>query len=250
MTYTINQLAKIAGITRRSLHHYDAIGLLQPKRQQRNDYRQYGEEDLLRLQQILFFRELGFPLERIKEIMTSPGYNILEALEDQKKLLRIESRRLQRLVETINKTIDKMKGIKNMPDEDLYEDFNQEEMDQYQAEAKERWGNTEAWRQSQERTKHWTKEDYKRIAAESKAHTQKIATAMDKGISDPEVQELIAQSHQGINIFYDCSPEMFRNLGEMYVTDPRFTAHYEKFRPGLAIFMRDAIAYYCDHHKK
>ena len=125
-----------------------------------------------------------------------------------------------------------------------------EEMKQYQEEVKQRWGNTEAYRQSKERTKHWTKEDYERIKREGNAFTKRLADAMGKDIASKEVQTLVEQHHKGIETFYDCPYEMYRKLGELYVSDKRFTAYYDKFRPGLAAWLKQAIDYYCDAHAK
>jgi MerR family transcriptional regulator, thiopeptide resistance regulator len=120
-------------------------------------------------------------------------------------------------------------------------------MDKYQAEAKKKWGNTSAYKQSVRRTRNWTKADYQRIEAEGICLTKQIAGCMDKGVDSPDVQKLIAQHYQGIRQFYDCPYAMYRNLGRMYVADPRFTAYYDKVKPGLAVFMREAMAYFSEN---
>lgn len=258
MSYTVHEVAALANISVRTLHYYDQIGLLAPESVRSNGYRLYGQPQMERLQQILFFRELEFSLEEIKDLLGSPRFNRAEALRDQRRLLELKKARLSKLIKTVTKTIDDMETEKPTKDEtrqtgrgsDLYGSLSQSEIDAYKEEARQKWGHTEAYKQSRERTKHWTKEDYKRIGEEGQRHTQSIADLMDKGIDDPEVQAKIAQSRQNISVFYDCSLEMFRNLGQMYVDDPRFTAHYEKFRTGLAVFMRDAIALYCDNEAK
>lgn len=250
MSYTIHKLALLAGISTRSLRYYDQIGLLKPSSLMKNGYRLYDHQALLRLQQILFFKELEFPLEEIKKILDNPDYDQTIALKDQRRLLELKQRRLQGLVKTINTTINSMTHKTNLDDQELYTNFNEEEINQYAEEAKKRWGHTEAYKQSQERTKHWTKEDYKKIQAAGNALTTKIAEAMSKGVRDNSVQALISEHHQGINAFYDCSLEMYQNLGQMYVDDPRFTAYYEKFAQGLALFIREAIAVYCQQQKR
>jgi MerR family transcriptional regulator, thiopeptide resistance regulator len=137
-----------------------------------------------------------------------------------------------------------------MNNDDLFASFGDDELVENMKEAKRRWGHTNAYQQSMQRTKHWTKKDYERIKEDGKKFTQKLADAMDKDVKNSDVQELIAQHHKGIETFYDCSFEMYRGLGELYVTDPKFTAYYDTFRPGLAAWLRDAINYYCDQHAK
>lgn len=248
MVYTIHQLAKLAGVSVRTLHHYDAIGLLKPSRLLANGYRQYEEPAWLRLQQILFFRELEFPLGDIKRILEAPSYSAMAALREQKKLLQLKQQRFKQLIQTIDQTIHTMSTQQPIQAEELYDVFKDNDVKQYQAEVQERWGNTAAYKQSQQRVSKLTKQQMEKLKADGKKHTQAIADAMSKGVSHPDVQALIAQSHQGVNFFYDCDYAMFRNLGKMYVEDPRFTAYYEKFAPGLALFMHQAIDYYCDYY--
>lgn len=246
MEYTVKQLATIAGISVRTLHYYDGIGLLQPSFLKANGYRCYRESELLKLQQILFFRELEFSLEEITKIVHTKDFNALEALTEHKKLLQLRQKRINGLLDTVDTTIAALKGGKNMKTDDMFASFSDVQMEKYKTEAKKRWGNTEAYKQSQERTRNWTKADYKRVAEEGKAFTQKLAAVMDKDVKSPEVQTLIDQHHAGIEIFYDCPPEMYRVLGQMYVQDKRFMEYYDGFKPGLAKFVAEAIAYYCD----
>jgi hypothetical protein len=120
---------------------------------------------------------------------------------------------------------------------------------QYQNEVKERWGNTDAYRVSMAKVSKMTKAQMDKLKEDGKKFTQMLADAMGKDVSSPEVQELVKQHHAGIEFFYKCPPEMYRNLGKMYVDDPRFTAYYDKFKPGLAKWLNDAIQYFCDQHK-
>lgn len=248
MPYTIKQLAKLANISVRTLHYYDEVGLLSPARRESNDYRQYGEQEMLRLQQILFFRELEFPLDEIKRIMSSPNFDMIAALREHRKMIELKRKRLTGLLATIDNTMKNMSDNTKMNDEELYDAFKDDDVKQYQDEAKQRWGNTDAYKQSQQRVSKMTKAEMQKLKEDGTKHTQAIADAMAQGlaIDSVEVQALIAQSHAGVNFFYECSTEMFRNLGEMYIADPRFTAYYDKFRPGLAAFVRDAINVYCD----
>lgn len=209
----------------------------------------YEDAKLKRLQQILFFRELEFPLEEIRKIMTATNFKTLEALEDQKKLLKLKKDRLAKLIDTVEKTIQTMKGNTTMADKDMFASFADDQLKEYAAEAKKRWGNTDAYKQSVERTKHWTKADYQKATHGWKIFMQKLADTVDKGVESKEFQQLIREQHQSIGQFYDCSLEMYRNLGQMYVADERFKKNYDKYKPGLAEAVRDGIAYYCDHQK-
>jgi DNA-binding transcriptional MerR regulator len=247
MGYTINQLARLAGVSVRTLHHYDSIGLLKPALRQANGYRQYDSAELTRLQQILFFRELDFPLADIQRMLNSPYFDPVTALEDQKLLIQLKRTRLNKLLKTINKTIMTMSNQTTQNQDDMYDVFKDEDVKQYQDEVKQKWGNTAAYKQSMERVKKMTKAEMDKLKADGKIFNQKLAVAMPKGISDPTVQALVAEHYKGINFFYDCSLEMYRNLGLMYVQDPRFTANYDKVAPGLAQFMHEAIDYYCNH---
>lgn len=252
MKYTVHQLAKLAGITVRTLHHYDQIGLLKPSFSGSNGYRYYEEKELLKLQQILFFRELEFSLEQIKEIVTSPTFDTVEVLQEQRKMFIMKRKQLDELLSTIDKTIQSREGGEMMKNDDLYGGFTKKQMEEYKKEAKKRWGDTDAYKQSEERTKHWKKEDYDRIAEEGKKWTQKLSVMRDKGfaVDSPEIQEMIRQHYHALKTFYEPNYEMYKGLGQMYVDDSRFTAYYEKFGKGLAIFMRDAMHHFVDIQEK
>lgn len=243
MSYTVQQLADLAGVSVRTLHYYDEVGLLNPARIQSNGYRHYEEAELLRLQQILFFRELDFSLEEIKRILSSPRFDMKAALRDQKKLIQLKRNRLDGLIKTIDKTIKKINKKINMQDEELYGNFSKEEMDKYAEEAKQKWGHTEAFKQSQERVKKMGKAGLAKIIKEAGELTQEIATAMAKG-DDPKseaVQKLIARHYNGLRAFYEPNLKMYRSMAKMYVDDPRFKANYENVAKGLAEFMKDGM---------
>lgn len=251
MTYTVKQLAKIAGVSVRTLHYYDEIGLLKPSFIKENGYRYYEEKELLKLQQILFFKELEFSLADIVRIITDPKFNTSEALVDQKKFLEIKKAKIINLLDIIDVTINTLKGgvnIMNNNNTSIADIQNQ--IDEYKREAKKRWGHTDAYKQSEDRTKHWTKDDYKQLTENGKKFTQELADTMDKGFDSPEFQALIEKHYKGIETFFDCSSEVYRSIAESYVSDPRFKAFYNKFKPGLAEFMQKAINYYCDLQQK
>lgn len=246
MPYTIHNLAKLAGVSVRTLHYYDEIGLLSPANIQKNGYRQYEEPQLIRLQQILFFRELDFELAEIKEILNRPNYSVIGALDEQKKMIELKRKRLDKLITTITTTITTMQNNQPIKGDELYDAFKDDDVKQYQAEVKERWGNTEAYKQSTAKIAKMTKDEMAKLKEDGKKFTQKLADTMDLPVDSPEAQALVAEHYKGIQFFYDCPTEMYRNLGKMYVDDPRFTAYYDTFRPGLAVWLRDAINYFCD----
>lgn len=249
MPYTVQQLAKLAGVSVRALHFYDKIGLLKPSFIKSNGYRYYEEKELIQLQQILFFRELEFSLQEIKEILLSPHFNTLEALQEQKKMLELKKNRLDNILKTIHNTIHSMKKKKRIQEKQLFGSLSAKKLDAYKKEAKERWGHTDAYKQSQERLKDWAPDDYKRVQEEGGQILNAIVKSMDKGSHAKEVQKEIEKYHRHIGTFYDCSHEMFRCLGNMYSEDSRFAAFYENIHEGLADFMTQAINYYCDNHK-
>ncbi len=249
MIYTVKQIAKIAGVSVRTLHYYDEIGLLKPSFIKENGYRCYGENELLKLQQILFFKELEFSLEDIVRIITAPNFNTLEAFADQKRFLELKKTRIVASLNTIDITMNRLKGGENIMNNNNTSITNtQAQIEEYKKEAKKRWGHTDAYKQSEERTKHWTKDDYKRLTEDGKKFTQTLADAMDKGFDSQEFQALVAKHYEGIGTFYECSLEMYKSIAESYVSDSRFKSFYDNFRPGLAEFMRKAINYYCDNN--
>ena len=249
MLYTVSQLAKLSGVTARTLHHYDQIGLLCPAKNAKNNYRMYGQAELLRLQQILFFRELDFALGDIKTILDRPGFDVAAALADHKKLIKLKQQRLDKLIKTIDKTLTHMTNQQPLKDDEMYDVFQDNDVKQYQDEIKQRWGATEAYKQSMERVSKMTKAQMAKLKQDAKIFNQKLADSMDQPIDSAAVQALVAQHYDGIKFFYDCPLPMYRGLAQMYVDDPRFKATYDKVRPGLAVFLRDAINYYCDRGK-
>ncbi len=244
MAYTVKAVSDLAGISIRTLHHYDEIGLLKPAQLTASGYRLYTEGDLERLQQVLFFRELGFSLQEIREIINRPDFDRRRALHDHRQLLQERRERLDRLIQSVDKTLVAMERGVPMDEKAMFEGFDQAK---YEEEARQRWGGTKEYQQSAERTKKYTKADWETIKKEMEAIGTGVAALIDKGPADAEVQEWVRRWHQLINDrFYTCSLEIFRNLGDMYVADERFTATYEKIKPGMAQFMRDAMHLYCD----
>lgn len=248
MSYTVSQLAKKAGITPRTLRHYDKVGLLSPSFLGKNGYRYYEETDLLTLQQILFFRELDFSLEDIKRILSNPGFDVLRSLREQERLLFAKQRRLKTILTTIQSTIHAMQNNQHLSDNELYEGFSSEEIERMKQEAKDRWGNTDAYKQSQERVAKFTKADWAEMKAATATNIANLIALMNAGTSpaDPKVQAEIANHHAGINRFYDCTPEIYRGLADMYVQDPRFRKHYDDQHAGLAEFLAEGMRIFAD----
>lgn len=245
MGLPVGEVAGIAGVTVRTLHHYDEVGLLTPSGRTPAGYRQYDEDDLERLQRILCYRALGFPLEAIAGILDDPSVDPVEHLRQQQAQLLGEVERLQRLVASVARMIDARRlGITLTPEE-LFDVFGDFDPTAYADEVEERWGGTDAHAQSMARTSTYTKEDWARCTAEGEAVTRRLADLLDAGVAPDDARATAAAEEHRRHItrwFYDCSPEVHRGLGAMYVTDPRFTATYEAVAPGLAVYVRDAIA--------
>jgi DNA-binding transcriptional MerR regulator len=240
-TWSVGAVAAMTGTTVRTLHHYDEIGLVVAGRTH-SGHRRYGTNALERLQQVLFFRELGFPLDDIRQIMNDPGFDRRQALMQQRDLVLGKMKRLEGMVEGIDLAILALDEGLPLSADDLFGD----DMDNPHAhEAKERWGDTEAYTESQRRTKRYTKEDWAAIKAEAEGISRRFAAALRSGESADSAEAVsVAEAHR-LHIdtrFYPCSKGMHRNLGDMYVQDDRFTAYWDAFEPGLAEYVRDAIA--------
>jgi MerR family transcriptional regulator, thiopeptide resistance regulator len=242
-TYSVGAVARLAGVTIRTLHHYDAIGLLRPSGRASNGYRRYDQNDLERLQRILAYRELELPLEVIASLLDGDD-DPLDHLRLQHELLTERRTRLERLLATLERTMEAhTMGIRLTPEE-LLEVFGETDVLAHSAEAEERWGDTDAWRQSQARTSRYTKHDWQEIMAESERITARIAEVYRSGAAPESEAAMDAVEAHRVQIserFYECSHEMQVHLGDMYVADPRFTATYEAIAEGLAVWVRDAI---------
>lgn len=252
MTYTVQKLANLAGVSVRTLHYYDEVGLLKPTSVARNGYRQYGESELLRLQQILFFRELDFPLDDIKRIMSSPDFDIRRALLDHRAMIELKKKRLAGLIKTIDKTLTRLEKNEPMNEDALkeaYDTFGEETIKKYAEEVKQRWGHTDAYKQSMERYAKMTKDDLEKYKKDADVFMRAVAEVADQGPASPAMQEKIAQHFDALRTWYEPNFEMYRGLARMYVDDPRFTAYYEKYKPGLAKVFSEAMLRYADQNE-
>ncbi|MCL4487048.1 MAG: MerR family transcriptional regulator [Chloroflexi bacterium] len=244
MAYTVKQLADLAGVSVRTLHYYDEIELLAPASVGENGYRRYDEAGLLRLQQILFFRQLDFRLDEIKAILDRPDFDLLQALQGHRAELEKRSANLERLIRTVDLTIARLKGELNVSDGDLFVGFDEEKQAQYAQEARRRWGSSEV-DASAKLWSGYSAEKKTTILSEGEAIRRDLQAAMSKGPTSPEVQQIVARWHQHLRYFYEPSIERLRGLGQLYVDDPDFRATYSKLDPKLPEFFRDAIAFYC-----
>jgi DNA-binding transcriptional MerR regulator len=244
LSFSVGQLAELSGVTVRTLHHYDRIGLLVPGERLPNGYRCYGEDDLDKLQRILFYRELGFSLEKVAAILEDAPEDRSAHLRRQHRLLRDRIERLEEMVAAVEKEMEaEQMGISLTPEErfEVFGDFDPED---YAQEAEQRWGDTDAYKESQRRVAAYTKTDWLQLKAESSDIESRFVAALEeRAAPDGERAMGLAEEHR-IHItrwFYDCGYDIHQGLGAMYVADPRFRAHYEDLATGLAQFVNDAI---------
>ncbi|MFB8246162.1 MerR family transcriptional regulator [Streptomyces sp. NPDC055952] len=251
MSYSVGQVSGFAGVTVRTLHHYDDIGLLVPSERSRAGHRRYSDADLDRLQQILFYRELGFPLDEVAALLDDPDADPRAHLRRQHDLLTARIEKLRKMAAAVEHAMEaRTMGIDLTPEE-KFEVFGDQDPEQYDEEVRERWGGTAEYAESQRRAARYTKDDWLRIQAEAADWGRRYAALIEAGEpSTGEAAGALAEEHRQhiCTWFYPCSYELHRCLGEMYVADERFTAFYDAIRPGLAGHLKDAIAANADRH--
>ena len=241
---TVGQIARIAGVTVRTLHHYDEIGLVVPTTRTESGYRLYGDTQVERLQEVLFFRELGLPLEEIRDMVEQPGYDRVSALKRQRALLEAKAERVLRMIDAVDAAIDASEQGITMNKEDMLEVFGDFDPSEHEDEARERWGHTDAYKESQRRVATYTKDDWKAIGADGAEINEAFLALMAAGTAADSTEAMAVAEHHRAHIskwFYECSYDVHRGLGEMYVTDPRFTENIDKAGEGLAEYMSRAI---------
>jgi DNA-binding transcriptional MerR regulator len=236
MTYTVKQLAELACVSRRTLRYYDQIGLLSPEQVGANGYRYYGERSLYRLQQILFFRELGISLEEIGVILDRSEFHLLQALEAHRAGLLEKRKRMDTLIGTLERTIAGLKGEITMDDRELFEGFDDAQEKAWSQEAVDRWGD-----EARTSVRKWNTYS---IRAENTAIYQDLAAHIGEDPSSPAVQQIIARWYHHLRYFYEPSKERMLGLADMYVDDPRFRTTFDQIHPALAEFLRHAIQTY------
>lgn len=250
MEYSGNKLTKMSGVSARALRYYDAIGLLKPKRVASSGYRIYGQDEVDALQQILFYRELGFPLEEIKNLLSAPSFNREGAYTRHLAELQNKRQRLDALIHNVTRSLAAMKGEVNMTDTEKFEGFKQslvnENEQKYGAEIRERYGDA-AVDESNAKLKGLTREQYDESERLRLAFEETLKAAFDGGDPTGELAQKACDLHrQWLCVFTsNYSKEYHRGLGEMYVADERFRANYDKLAPGCTEFLRDAINVYC-----
>jgi DNA-binding transcriptional MerR regulator len=240
-TYRVKEVARLCGLTVRALHHYDAIGLLGPAQRSPRGYRLYRDDDLLRLQQILVYRELGLPLERIKALMNDRGFDRRAALLQQREQLKRRASQTQSMIAAIDAVLNTLDGEHPMNAKELFDGFDPSA---HEAEVKERWGDTPQYAESARRHEGYTKEDYARMKEESVDLLRRIADLMRSGAAPTQAAALdLAEEHrlQIDRWHYPCSHAMHQALGQMYVADARFTATMDAHAEGTATFLEAAI---------
>ena len=243
--YAIGELAALASVTVRTLHHYDEIGLLRPCGRTVAGHRRYSREDLNRLREILVYRELDFGLDAIASMLADTGSDIEAHLRNQHRMLRARINRDQALLRALEKELEaRTMGMALTPQEQ-FEVFGTDKVGgEWAADAEERWGDTDAWRESQRRAARYTKEDWIEMKMQSDVVLRAYADAMTAGVAATSEQAMaLAEGNRRFisRWFYDCSHAMQRNLAEMYVADERFRATYDAAVPGLAQYVHDAV---------
>ena len=241
---TVGQVAEQYGVTVRTLHHYDEIGLLVPSERTSAGYRLYSEQDIARLQQVVVYRRLGFALEEIALLLDDASADLGEHLRRQREAVMSRLDEMRELVTAIDRALEKEMSGTKLTTEEQKELFGDGFSDDYAEEAEQRWGETEGWKQSQSRTSKYTKADWAQVKAEMDATGGAFESAMADGEPATSQRAMDAAEQHRLHIhnrFYDLTPEFHRGLGDMYLADPRFTKTYEDIRPGMAQFVRDAI---------
>jgi len=246
MAYTIKEIADLAGVTTRTLRFYDQIGLLSPAEIAGNGYRLYNHASLLRLQQIMFFRELDVPLKEIQAIMKQPDFDLKAALEAHRLSLQGRRRKIDTLLETLDQTIATLEGEWIMNEKEFFSGFDEAK---YEEEARQRWGDSPQYKESTRKWASYTREQKEAIKQEMGGITLRMVGSASSKPGDQDIQQAVGDYYAFLNNkFYTCNVEFLRNLADMWVEDTRFAVNYERIREGGAEFARDAVHIFCDRH--
>lgn len=254
MEYTVQKLGSLAGISTRTLRYYDEIGILKPARISSSGYRIYGQKEVDRLQQILFYRELGVSLDSIKEIVSAPSFDGANALMEHRERLLEKREQLDMLIANVDKTIALTEGRIKMSNKEKFEGFKQKMVDdnekKYGKEIREKYGK-ETVEKSNAKVKNMTQEQYDEVTALATQVTETLSKAFETGDPAGELAQKAADMHKKWLTYYwnEYSKEAHAGLAQMYVDDPRFTAYYDEKQPGTAEFLRDAILIYTGMNK-
>jgi DNA-binding transcriptional MerR regulator len=243
MSYTVKQLSKLAGVSVRTLHYYDEIELLKPDAIRTNGYREYGDEAVLKLQQIMFYRELDLSLEEIKAVVSRPDFDAVAALEKHRISLQGQARRLERLIRTVENTILYMKGVKEMSQKQLFEAFSEDEQEKYAREA-EKIYDPAIVKESNRKFKSVSAAEKQHIFDEGNQIYADMVAVITNGADSPEVQAIVERWRRHMDHFWTPNQQQLMGLAELYNSDPRFKANFDKIDPRLAEFMREAVRIY------
>jgi DNA-binding transcriptional MerR regulator len=240
---TVKEVSRLTGLSVRALHYYDEIGLCKPGKISASGYRLYDDRDLERLQQILLYRELDFPLKEITAVLNAPSYDKTAALRSHKEILILKRDRLSRLAALVNSILE---GENVMS----FQEFDRSEIEtaqeKYAQEAKEKWGDTPAYRESVKKTSAYGEEEWRTLSEESDAIFRAFSEKRGLDPGDPALQTLVARWQGYITKnFYFCSREILHGLGEMYTSDARFTDSIDRYGKGTARLMNEAIRFFC-----
>lgn len=248
--YSVKQLAHLAGVSVRTLHLYDQIGLLTPSIRTEARYRFYSTNELLRLQQILFYKVLGFPLKEIVDVLDDPDFDIIKALENHKASLKEKQNNISTLIETIDKTIIQLKKGKEMlKPEELYEGFPKEKAEDYRKEAVNRYGDKSVM-QSENYLRSLKREDFEKLKLSAKGIFESLFEARTQDPESKSVQELVEQHYKIIRQFWgtadsvDTQADAYAGLGDLYISDERFTMINNTPQPDFAAFLNKAMKYF------
>ena len=247
MRLSVGEAAKIIGVSVRTLHYYDEIGLLKPSEVSESGYRYYDEENISMLQQILFYRELELPLGEIAVILRNPSHDRTETLKKHRNLLLLKKQRIAKLLELVDNTL----GDDNMGNDKMLIENYESAKAWYADEVREHWGSTDAYKESARRGKSRTDAEKTSLMCETEDIFKGFSALIGKAPESPDAQALVERWKNFITAeFYLCSNEILAGLGEMYVSDPRFTENLDKYGAGTAKLMSDAIKIYCSRQRK
>lgn len=247
--YSIGKLAELAGVSIRTLRYYDRIGLLKPAERTRARYRLYGEEELLRLQQILFYKELDFSLKKIREILDNPDFDVVQALKTHKSALKKRQQRIDKLLVTIDRTITKLNDGAMLNHEELYDGLPKEKAEAWRSEAVEKWGKGTI-EQSETSLRNMSKDELQALKDDFTNLWKKLASLSDQDPESTTVQDEIARHYKYLQQFWGRKPdaEAYKGLAELYINDKRYTTIDEEPKPKFARFLSRAMSCFADTH--
>lgn len=246
--FTVKQLSQLSGVTSRTLHYYDQIGLLKPARVGDNGYRYYDETSLMQLQQILLYRTMDLPLEQIRNIIQQPDFEITQALRQHKQELRKRMTHCEQLIITVENTLDYMEGKKQMSPKQLFSALDEQQQAEYEKEAMQMY-NPEIVKESNQKWKSYSQTKKQSILDEQNAIYLDIVNSISQGAASPEVQAGIKHWHQHMQYFWSPNNEQLVAIAEGYSLDPRFKVNFDKYHPDLANFMLEAVKIYVQQNE-